>query len=427
MIGADCSLLRQPSFFGVNNMQNKFTRLKWAAYTANISMSVVACLSPLLFVTFRTLYGISYTLLGTLVLINFITQLAVDLLLSFFPHKFNIEKTVRRIPVLVTIGLGVYALFPFVFPNHVYAGLVLGTVIFSASSGFNEVLANPVILSIPSDDPDRELSRLHSTYAWGIVGVIIVGTLFLLAFGNRNWQYLVLLYMLVPISSIILFSLTDMPHIDTLEKASGALKLLKNKTLWLCVAAIFFGGAAEITMTQWCTAYLEQSLKMPKVLADLLGLALFAVALGLGRTLYAAKGKNIGRVLVWGSVGAFLCYAIAAFTNVAAIGLVACVFTGFCVSMLWPGSILVSSENFSEGGVFIFAMMASGGDLGAAIGPQLLGVVTDAAIASPAVSSFAVQLSLTAEQLAMKIGILSGAIFPLLAIPLMWVLAKKQK
>lgn len=408
-------------------MKIKYNILKWAAYTANLSMSVVACLSPLLFVTFRTLYGVSYTKLGLLVLINFLTQLGVDLLLTFFPHKFNIEKTVRLIPVLVTIGLLIYAVFPFVFPNHVYVGLLIGTVIFSASSGFNEVLANPVILSIPSDDPDRELSRLHSTYAWGIVGVIIVGTLFLLTLGTKNWQWLALLFTLVPITSIVLFSSTAMPQISTPKKASGVLSFLKNKTLWLCVIAIFFGGAAEVTMTQWCSAYLEQSLAIPKVWGDLLGMSLFAVCLGLGRTLYAAKGKNIGRVLVLGSLGAFLCYITAAFTNFAVIGIIACAFTGFCVSMLWPGSILVSSERFESGGVFIFAMMAAGGDLGAAIGPQLLGMVTDKAMTVSAVSQFATQLSISAEQLSMKIGILVAAVFPLLAIPFMRAITKHKK
>ncbi len=408
-------------------MKIRYNCLKWAAYTANISMSVVACLSPLLFVTFRTLYGISYTKLGLLVLINFVTQLLVDLALSFFPHKFNIEKTVRLIPVLVTVGLFIYALFPFAFPNHVYIGLVIGTVIFSASSGFNEVLANPVILSIPSDNPDKELSKLHSTYAWGIVGVIIVGTLFLLGVGNRNWQWLALLLAIVPITSIVLFSSTTMPLIETPQKASNIVNFLRNKELWLCVAAIFFGGAAEVTMTQWCSAYLEQSFAIPKVWGDILGMALFAVALGLGRTLYALKGKNISSVLILGSVGAFLCYITAATTNAIWLGFCACVFTGFCVSMLWPGSILVSSEKFSAGGVFIFAMMAAGGDLGAAIGPQLLGVVTDLSIASTAVGELAAKYSLGVEQIGMKIGILSGAVFPLLAIPFMWVITKKQK
>lgn len=404
-----------------------YNRLKWAAYTANLSMSVVACLSPLLFVTFRTLYGISFTKLGLLVLINFLTQLGIDLMLSFIPHKFNIKKTVRLIPVLVTMGLLIYAVFPFIFPNHVYTGLVIGTVIFSASSGFNEVLANPLILSIPSDNPDKEISKLHAVYPWGVVGVIIVGTAFLFGVGSENWQWLAMLFLLIPITSTALFFSTDMPEIETPQKASGVAALLKNKMLWLCVAAIFFGGAAEMIMTQWCSAYLEKSMGIPKIWGDLLGMALFALCLGLGRTLYTARGKNISRVLILGSAGAFLCYITAALTSNAIVGIIACVFTGFCVSMLWPGSILVSSEHFSSGGVFVFAMMASGGDLGAALGPQLLGTVTDKAMTIPAVCELATQLSLTTEQLSMKIGILSGAIFPLLAIPFMWAITRKQK
>ena len=402
-----------------------YNRLKWAAYTANLSMLAVACLSPLLFVTFRTLYGISFTKLGLLVLINFLTQLGIDLMLSFIPHKFNIKKTVRLIPVLVTTGLLIYAVFPFVFPNHVYTGLVIGTVIFSASSGFNEVLANPLILSIPSDNPDKEISKLHAVYPWGVVGVIIVGTAFLFFVGSENWQWLAMLFLLVPITSTALFFSTDMPEIETPQKASGIVKLLKNKMLWLCVTAIFFGGAAEMTMTQWCSAYLEKSMGIPKIWGDLLGMALFALFLGLGRTIYSARGKSVSRVLIFGSAGAFICYITAALTSNAIVGIIACVFTGFCVSMLWPGSILVSSERFPSGGVFIFAMMASGGDLGAALGPQLLGSVTDKAMTIPAVNELATQLSLTTEQLSMKIGILSGAIFPLLAIPFMIAICRK--
>lgn len=403
-----------------------YNRLKWAAYTANLSMSVVACLSPLLFITFRTLYGISFTKLGLLVLINFLTQLGIDLMLSFIPHKFNIKKTVRLIPVLVTIGLLIYAVFPFVFPNHVYTGLMIGTIIFSASSGFNEVLANPLILSIPSDNPDKEISKLHAVYPWGVVGVIIVGTAFLFFVGSENWQWLAMLFLLIPITSTALFFSTDMPEIETPQKASGIVKLLKNKILWLCVVAIFFGGAAEMIMTQWCSAYLEKSMGIPKIWGDLLGMALFALFLGLGRTIYSARGKSVSRVLIFGSAGAFICYITAALTSNAIVGIIACVFTGFCVSMLWPGSILASSEHFKNGGVFIFAMMASGGDLGAALGPQLLGSVTDKAMTLPVVAQYAEQLSMTAEQLSMKIGILSGAIFPLLAIPFMIAITKKK-
>jgi hypothetical protein len=61
--------------------------------------------------------------------------------------------------------------------------------------------------------------------------------------------------------------------------------------------------------------------------------------------------------------------------------------------------------------------MAAGGDLGASLGPQLVGIVTDTAMAAKPILDFASTLGLSAEQLGMKLGILVGALFPIIAIP----------
>lgn len=411
----------------VKYMDKKFTRLKYACYSTNVAMSVVANLSPVLFLTFRSMYGISYSLLGLLVLINFFTQLMIDLIFSFFSHRFNIPKTVKITPLLTFIGLFIYAVWPYVFPQSVYVGLVIGTVIFSASGGLAEVLISPVIAAIPSDDPDREMSKLHSIYAWGVVFVIIVCTLFILAFGAENWQWLVFMLMIIPVAAIILYAGTNIPEMETPEKVSGVLEFMKNKTLWLCVSAIFLGGAAECTMAQWASGYLEQALGIPKVWGDVFGVALFAVMLGLGRSLYSKIGKNIGRVLLMGAVGATLCYLTAAVTSLPVLGLAACAFTGFCVSMLWPGSLIVASDRFPAGGVFIYAMMAAGGDFGASVGPQLIGIITDLAMENPAALSMAQSLAILPEQLGMKTGMLVGMLFPLAAIPVYLYIWKTQK
>jgi len=203
-------------------MERKYKRLKFACYTTNISQSIVANLSPVLFITFHNLYGISFSLLGLLVLINFFTQLLIDLVFSFFSHKFNIPVAVKITPLLTVIGLIIYALFPFVFPNQVYIGLVLGTIVFSASGGFAEVLISPIIAALPSKDPDREMSKLHSIYAWGVVFVILFSTLFIFAFGGRNWQYLSLILAIIPFVSTLLFFGSDIPKMETPEKVSGA-------------------------------------------------------------------------------------------------------------------------------------------------------------------------------------------------------------
>jgi len=214
---------------------------------------------------------------------------------------------------------------------------------------------------------------------------------------------------------------------ETPQRISGVFKQLKNKTLWLCVFAIFLGGAAECTMAQWSSSYLEQSLGIPKVWGDIFGVALFAVALGVGRSWYAKKGKNIEKTLFFGAVGATVCYLTAAISDIPVLGLVACAFTGFCTSMLWPGNLIVASDRFPQGGVFIYAMMASGGDLGASVAPQLVGIITDLTIAAPAAADFAASLGLAPEQLGMKLGMLAGMFFPLAGIFLYYRFWKAKK
>jgi len=397
-------------------MDKTYRRVKFSCYMTNTTMSVVAMLSPLLFLTFRSLYGISYSLLGTLVLINFCTQLGVDLVFSFFSHKFNIPLTVKATPMIAAVGLVVFALAPVMFPNAVYLGLVIGTVIFSASSGLAEVLISPVIAAIPSENPDREMSKLHAVYAWGTVGVVIVSTLFLRVFGNENWQWLAVLFAVIPVVASVAFVGADVPKMQTPEKTSGAIAFFKNGGLWLCVLAIFLGGASEVVMSQWSSSYLEKALNIPKVWGDICGVALFGLALAIGRTLYAKFGKNIGKILSWGAVGACLCYFVAIFVPVPVIGLVACGATGFFVSMMWPGTLSIASERFASGGVVVFALMAAAGDSGAAVAPQLVGIVTDFVIANPALTSVAKSLSLTPDSLGLKLGMLVGMLFPLVAI-----------
>ena len=408
-------------------MTSNDKRVKYACYTANISMSLVVNLSPLLFITFRTLYNVSYSLLGLLVLVNFFAQLLIDLTLSFFSHKFNVSKTVKFIPVLTAIGLVIYAVFPLVFPSAVYVGLVIGTVIFAASNGFAEVLLTPVVAALPSDNPEKETSKLHSVYAWGVVMVIVVGTLYLLAFGNANWQWLVLIFTALPLTSAALFLGSKVPKMETPEKVSGVLKLLKQKQLWLCVFAIFLGGASECTMGQWASSYLEKALGLSKVWGDILGVAFFSVMLGLGRSLYAKFGKNVEKVLFISAIGAFICYFSVAFFNGPVVGLIGCALTGLCVSMMWPGSLVAAARRVPAGGVFMYAMMAAGGDFGASVGPQLVGLVTDFVSTNSSAVDIASALNLTVEQLGMKVGMLVGAIFPLIAIVVFAIILKTQK
>lgn len=409
-------------------MNSNYKRVKIACYATSITTSVCGNISPLLFLSFRSLYGISYSLLGMLVLINFFTQLIIDLIYSFFSEKLNPERSVKLTPAIAAIGFLVYAGWPLIFPETAYVGIVIGTVIYSAASGLAEVLLSPVIAAMPSDDPEREMSKLHSVYAWGVVGIVLFSTAFIFLVGMEYWNYLIFILTLIPALALVLFLGADLPKLETGERAEGGgLIHLKSRTLWICVLAIFFGGAAECTMAQWSSGYIEAALGLPKIFGDVFGVAMFALMLGLGRTLYAKRGKNVEKVLLVSGIGAAVCYLVAALSPYPIIGLIACALTGLCTAMMWPGSLIAVAERIPAGGVFMYAMMASGGDLGASVAPQLVGIITDGVAASPFFSDIAANLGINAEQLGMKCGMLVGMLFPLAAIFVYSYLVREKK
>ena len=127
---------------------SEFKLAKKACYLTGVAMAISANLSPLLFLTFRDMYNLSYTLLGLLVVINFFTQLLIDLIFTIFTKHFNIEKTVKLTPFFVFVGLILYAILPRMFPAMAFLWIVIGTVIFSVSAGLSEVLLSPVIVPL---------------------------------------------------------------------------------------------------------------------------------------------------------------------------------------------------------------------------------------------------------------------------------------
>lgn len=395
--------------------KQNFKLTKFACYSAYFTMSSIFSLPPLLFATLQDMYGISYTLLGTLVLTNFCTQLTVDLIFTFFTKYFNVKKVVRVMPLITSAGLLVYAIFPTLFPQHAYIGLLIGTVLFSVSAGLSEVLLSPVIAAIPSDNPQKDMSLLHSLYAFGVFTVVVISTLFIRVFSAENWQYLTVFWALLPIIASVMFWLSPMPEMDVTSSGEGT-KGTKRRTLALaiCVGSIFFGSCAENSMSNWVSTYMENALHVDKTFGDILGMAMFAILLGIARIAYAKYGKNIMRVLLIGMIGATACYLVAGLSANVVFAFVACILTGLFTAMLWPGTLIMMEENVAGVGVAAYALMASSGDLGASIAPQLLGIVVDKVSESNFASEIGTKLNLAAEQVGLKAGMLVTAFFPII-------------
>ncbi len=407
----------------------KFKRTKLACYSAYFTMSSIFSLPPILFAIHQDMYNISYTLLGSLVLVNFITQLIIDLIFTAFPKYFNIKKVVRVMPLITSLGLFIFALVPMFFPQYAYSGLLVGTVLFSISAGLSEVLLSPVIAAIPSDNPQKDMSMLHSLYAFGVFTVVVISTLFLRFFGNENWMYLTFFWAVLPVIASVMFAASPMPEMDMSVSGADSTRGTKRRVLTMafCVGVIFFGSCAENTMSSWISSFMENSLGIDKTLGDILGMAMFAILLGITRISYAKYGKNIFRILLVGMVGAVVCYIVVGLSLNVIAAFIACILVGVFTAMLWPGALIFMEEEVPGVGVAAYALMAAGGDLGAGIAPQLLGAVVD----KVSISNFAIELSqnigLSVEQIGLKAGMLVTAIFPLIGTIILIVMFFRKR
>ena len=98
--------------------------------------------------------------------------------------------------------------------------------------------------------------------------------------------------------------------------------------------------------------------------------------------------------------------------------------------MLWPGTLILMEEKIHAPGIAAYALMATAGDMGASVAPQMLGIVVD----KVSTSTYAAEMSLTAamspEEVGLKTGMLLASVFPILGTLLLLYIRKtygKQK
>ena len=71
-----------------------------------------------------------------------------------------------------------------------------------------------------------------------------------------------------------------------------------------------------------------------------------------------------------------------------------------------------------------YALMAAGGDFGASVAPQALGIIVDNVAISDWAASLGQKLAMTSEQIGFKAGMLLAAVFPLLGVLVLIVMKR---
>lgn len=355
---------------------------KLAGYMGYLTQALIINFPPLLFLTFINTYNLSISSISVLITVSFMVQLAVDAFAAKFSSKLNIRATVVTALILATVGITGYSYLPEIIPSP-FVGLLICTVVSSIGAGFVEVLISPIIEACPTDGKSAAMSILHSFYAWGHAGIIILSTIFFGVFGLENWRILACLWTIIPLVGAVAFMLVPIYTLEG-DKPVENTELKKRSPLRSGLFLVFFvimmcAGAAEQAMAQWASTFAESGLGVSKSVGDILGPCSFALLMGVARVIYAkfSDRLDLQKAIYLSSLVCIAAYLVAALSPNAVISLIGCALCGLSIGIMWPGTYSLAAQKIPRIGIQIFALLALGGDLGCALGPAVAGWIAE--------------------------------------------------
>lgn len=392
------------------SLKNNYSHTLRACYIAYITQAISVNFAPLLFVTFRNTYSITLTQLSVLIAFTFILQMIVDFTSTKFVDKIGYRVCAVAAHILAATGFIMLGCLPDMFSDPFY-GILTACFFYSLGSGLIEVLVSPIVESCPTEHKASAMGLLHSFYCWGTALVILVSTVFFNIFGISSWRILSMLWAILPLVNAVFFTQVPISHSED-AAGDGLAALFKHKIIWVFIIMMITGGAAEVAMSQWASAFAESGLKVSKTVGDLMGPFMFAILMGTGRIIYSRLVKRFD-LIKYMAVCAVFCiisYLLASLSQSPVIALIGCAATGFCVGVFWPGSFSYAASKIPSGGTAMFGILAFAGDVGCTVGPGLVGTVS---------GYFGDNL---------KLGLLSAVIYPIiLLIVVTLIVIKKGK
>ncbi|MBO5551175.1 MAG: MFS transporter [Lachnospiraceae bacterium] len=381
-----------------------------ACYLGFITQAIAANFTPLLFLKFHSDYGIP---LGRIALISttfFFTQLIIDVFCAKYVDWIGYRRAVVVSEAASAAGLVGLAVLSDLLSDP-FVGIIISVIIYAIGSGLIEVLVSPIVEACPFEHKEAVMSLLHSFYCWGTVAVIFISTVFFSIFGIASWRWMACIWALLPHYNIYNFLTCPIEYLAGEGQGMSIRELLKSPLFWTGILLMICAGASEIAMAQWASAFAEAALGVEKNIGDLAGPCMFAVMMGVSRTIYGKSGSrlNLKKYMMGSGVLCLICYILASLSHEPLLSLAGCIMCGFSVGIMWPGTISIMSKKMPLGGTAMFALLAMAGDIGGSIGPAAVGMVTQSANDN------------------LQAGMLSASIFPAVMILTLLGLGRQSK
>ena len=408
-------------------MKLDYRHTRAACYLGYVIQAIVNLFPPLLFVRFREEFGVSLAQLTLVVMVNFSTQITTDLVATPFILRYGYRVSMVAAQGCAAFGLLGLALLPDLLPNP-YLGILIPMAVSAIGGGLMEVLVSPVVQSLPSKNKVAEMNFLHSAYCWGAMFIILASTALFATVGISHWRAISASWAIVPVlNALLLLRVPIATPEDDGAKGLGLAGLLRSGVFWLLVLLMVCSGASELAMSQWASLFAEKGLLVNKTMGDLLGPCAFAFFMATARLWYGFKSERLDlrRSLVATSVLCIASYVLAVFSPHPVLSLVGCGLCGLSVGFMWPGTFSLATQALPRGGTLMFALLAFAGDIGCAVGPGTVGLVSNHL--KTLGRGFFAFFGSDPEIAALKSGMLCAAVFPLLLAMFARAVRKSQE
>lgn len=143
-----------------------------ACYFGFITQAISANFTPLLFLTFKSTYGISLEKVALIPFVFYLTQLVIDFAATKFADKIGYRACVTASQVLSALGLVLMAILPDLLPAP-FVGILIAVVLYAMGSGLIEVLVSPIVEALRKQGWRDEFATLLLLLGsgWGNFGI----------------------------------------------------------------------------------------------------------------------------------------------------------------------------------------------------------------------------------------------------------------
>lgn len=345
---------------------NRSKQLRMTGLSAFFFSGICAMSSGVVVSMLQEMYGITYSISGTLLALISVGSMMASFSAGFLPAKIGMRLTASILCAGYALGYGLMSTTGTVWL------LMLAFVLVGIAKGG---LLNNCTVLVGNNSPDRTkgMSLMHACYAFG---ALLCPFLMAWAAGISLKAPMLSLSALGVVVWVI-FLAARLPGREAAADGKAKLQLdfLQERRFWLLTGLLFCQVAAETSVTGWMVTYYRDR----QILSGLL--STYTVTIMWGATLIARlliafvfQIKSTFRALTIMGIGCILLYAGMMFSQQASLAIVMLFAFAFSMAGVNPMVVAGAGKRMSPASMGVLLPL---GSLGAVVMPWIIGIVAD--------------------------------------------------